>query len=231
MRIPREPSLCREARAANYTEGTMSDPEVWTIHIDGAARGNPGPAAFAYVIARNGAPVIEDHGCLGKATNNQAEYTALIRALQRATDLGGRRLQVLSDSELLVKQMNGEYRVKNPDLQVLHEEARQLRGRFERVAIRHVPRAQNPRADLLCNEALDCQEAGDRPPTAGQRRGKAAAIPRAEAVREEAVQCLKAAAASWARGNPADPPPGLVWDQLWSVLEEHGILRRPSGHG
>jgi ribonuclease HI len=205
----------------------MSEPGVWTIHIDGAARGNPGPAAFAYVIARDGAPVIEDHGRLGETTNNQAEYTALIRALERAGDLGGHRLEVVSDSELLVKQMNGEYRVKNPDLQILHDEARQLRRRFERVTIRHVPRAQNAHADRLCNEALDGLPAGVRKPGTAPR-GPGRAAPRAQAVREEAVQCLQAAAASWARGNPNEPPPGAVWDQLWSVLEDHGVLRRSS---
>jgi ribonuclease HI len=204
----------------------MSQPEFWTIHIDGAARGNPGPAAFAYVIARNGEPIIEDHGCLGSSTNNQAEYTALIRALRRAAELGGRRLRILSDSELLVKQMNGEYRVKNPDLRVLHDEARQLRGRFDAVSIQHVARAQNAHADRLCNEALDGERRGESGGALDPRRSGSLAGPREEAVREEAVRCLQAAAASWARGNPADPPPEAVWDQLWTVLEDHGVLRR-----
>src|SRR5260370_17584867 len=101
----------------------MSDPTVWQVSIDGAARGNPGPAAFAFVIRRGGAPVIEEKGYLGSATNNIAEYTALVRALEHAAKLGARRLLVYSDSELLVKQLNGEYRVNNESLRPLFPEA------------------------------------------------------------------------------------------------------------
>src|SRR5437868_5449781 len=113
------------------------------ISIDGAARGNPGPAAFAFVISRPGAADIEEKGCLGKATNNVAEYTALVRALEKASDLGAEDVEIRSDSELLVKQMNGDYRVKNPDLRVLHEEANALRRGFKRVSIHHIARADN----------------------------------------------------------------------------------------
>jgi ribonuclease HI len=94
----------------------MSAARDLQINIDGAARGNPGPAAFAYVITREGAPPVEAAGCIGIATNNVAEYTALVRALERARDLGGKRLLIRSDSELLVKQMNGVYKVKNDSL-------------------------------------------------------------------------------------------------------------------
>src|SRR5262249_1583064 len=111
------------------------------VFIDGAARGNPGPAAFAFVITDDGQLVIEEAGCLGHKTNHVAEYTALVRALEHATKLGARRLLIHSDSELLVKQMNGEYRVKNPDLQVLFDEAKDLCSHFESITIRHVPRA------------------------------------------------------------------------------------------
>src|SRR5262245_28941536 len=93
------------------------------IHIDGAARGNPGPAAFAFVFSKHGKVIDEDKGCLGEKTNNVAEYTALIRALERAAKLGERQLIIHSDSELLVKQMQGFYRVKNKDLQILFEQA------------------------------------------------------------------------------------------------------------
>src|SRR5947209_5089703 len=94
-------------------ESAMEEPAALTIHTDGASRGNPGDAAFAYVIARDGAPALEEAGLLGQATNNQAEYTALVRALEHALDLGPRnRLIIHSDSELLVKQMNGAYRFK-----------------------------------------------------------------------------------------------------------------------
>src|SRR5262249_38764431 len=105
-----------------------------TIHIDGAARGNPGPAAFAYVIARDGQPDIEESDCLGEATNNVAEYTALVRALRRAADLRAARLAVYSDSELLVRQMNGEYRVKDPTLKLFFGQAKELMKNFDAVS-------------------------------------------------------------------------------------------------
>jgi ribonuclease HI len=135
----------------------MAEATVLTIHTDGASRGNPGDAAFAYVIERDGQTPIEEADCLGQMTNNQAEYIALIRALERALELGTHhRVIVHSDSELMVKQMNGEYRVKNEELRGLYEQACALRGRFEGpVTIRHVRREQNKRADKLCNEALD----------------------------------------------------------------------------
>ena len=200
-----------------------------TIHTDGAARGNPGPAAFAYVIARDGAPPIEECGCLGRLTNNQAEYTALVRALEHALELGPENsLAIYSDSELLVKQMRGEYRVKDGDLRELYEEAKDLLGQFRgRVSIQHVRREQNSRADALCNEALDGKRGGA--PAAGTRAApkpakKAAPVAEA-AVREEAIACLRAAADAWARGGAGAVTPELVWEQLWSILEEHVALR------
>src|SRR5271166_5152571 len=103
----------------------MSEPALLSIHTDGASRGNPGDAAFAYTIARDGLPTIEEAGCLGRVTNNQAEYTALVRALEHALRLGpDNRLLIHSDSELMVKQMRGEYKVKNEDLRDLYEQAR-----------------------------------------------------------------------------------------------------------
>ncbi len=126
-----------------------------TVHIDGAARGNPGPAACAFVLARPGEPVVEHAELLGTATNNVAEYTALLAALEKASELGVKSLRVFSDSELLVKQMNGEYRVKHPDLQNLYAEAQHLIKRFDSVTLSHVRREQNKRADELCNEVLD----------------------------------------------------------------------------
>ncbi|GEM_PF-894101 len=141
----------------------MAEPCLLTIHTDGASRGNPGPAAFAYVIARDGEEPIEEAGKLGRMTNNQAEYLALVRALEHALELGAHhRVVVHSDSELLVKQMKGEYRVKNADLRDLYDEASALCGRFnESVDFCHVRREDNRRADALGNEALD----GLREPT------------------------------------------------------------------
>jgi ribonuclease HI len=125
------------------------------IHIDGAARGNPGPAAYAYVIERDDGEPIEEAERLGETTNNFAEYTALVRVLERARDLGGRRLSIKSDSELLVKQMNGQYKVKHPELKILYGQAIELRRGFESVTIQHVRREHNKRADELCNLVLD----------------------------------------------------------------------------
>jgi ribonuclease HI len=205
----------------------MSQSNVLTINIDGAARGNPGPAAYAYVIARDGHPLIEQAECLGSATNNLAEYTALVRALERAAALGGECLAIRSDSELLVKQMNGEYRVKNDQLRVLYSQAKRLCDRFVAVAIRHVPRAENSHADRLCNEVLD----GARGPaaTAPAPRKPARSTDRVTVAREEALQCLQTAAHAWSQGNATVPTAEQVWDQLWSILEENGLVRPSTG--
>src|SRR5262245_54308035 len=121
---------------------SMAD-ETWTVRIDGASRGNPGPAAYAVVIERPGQPAYEEADCLAETTNNVAEYTALLNALERAEELGGRSLVIFSDSELLVKQMNGEYRVKSEELKPLHGEASERLRSFRKVTIRHVRRDQN----------------------------------------------------------------------------------------
>src|SRR5262245_51273166 len=133
----------------------MTLPIAWKVNIDGAARGNPGPAAFAFIIQREGSPPIEENGILGVTTNNFAEYTALVRALERAAQLGAQRLIIHSDSELMVKQMNGEYRVKNEELRGLYERAKSLSEQFAAVSLVHVRRGQNSAADRLCNEVLD----------------------------------------------------------------------------
>jgi ribonuclease HI len=195
----------------------MSESDQVTIYTDGGARGNPGPAAFAYIIRRPGVPDIEEKGRLGHTTNNIAEYEALVRALERARQIGARRLQVFSDSELLVRQMEGEYQVKNEGLRPLYERAAALRRQFEAVTIRHIPREQNSRADRLYNQALD----SDKKPA--PKKGRA--VVSQEGVRDQALDCLRSVAAAWARGNPGDPRPEEVWEQLWSILEEGGVLR------
>src|SRR5262249_9165378 len=136
-----------------------------SIHTDGASRGNPGSAAFAYVLRLDGRPAVEEAGPLGRMTNNQAEYTALVRALEHALGLApDRPVLVHSDSELLVKQMRGEYRVKNEELRGLSEQARALAARFPRgVTFRHVRREHNKRADALCNQVLDGKRGPARP--------------------------------------------------------------------
>jgi len=126
-----------------------------TLNIDGAARGNPGPAG-AGVVIRRGEKIFEEF-CkyLGETTNNQAEYQALVLGLERARELGARRVAVRSDSELLVKQVLGQYRVKNPGLKILFQKAAALMRQFERFQIQHVPREQNTEADRLGNRAID----------------------------------------------------------------------------
>lgn len=126
-----------------------------TIHIDGAARGNPGPAAFGVVISRDGQLLAEEKQFIGKTTNNVAEYVALLYALRRALQFGARRLHIFSDSELLVRQMTGVYQVRDAKLRQLYEQAQELIGQFDEVQLTHVPRKQNRRADKLCNQALD----------------------------------------------------------------------------
>jgi ribonuclease HI len=199
----------------------MSELGLFTIHTDGAARGNPGPAAFAYTIERPGGSTIEVKGCLGETTNNIAEYTAVVRALEHAHELGARRVVLLSDSELMVNQMTGRYKVKNEGLRPLYEQARELCAHFEAVTFRHVRREENSRADRLCNEALDGVKSGPAP---ASPRPKAAAG-RADAAREEALECLRSVAVAWSRGDPNEPPAEAVWEQLWTILEEGGLLK------
>jgi ribonuclease HI len=130
-----------------------------TLFADGGSRGNPGPAASAAVLLDpQGDTIAEIDAYLGVTTNNVAEWTALVLGLQAAVDRGIRRLAVRLDSELVVKQLSGEYRVKHANLQPLHRQARALLRAFEHVDVRHVPRKENVHADGLVNRVLD-QEA------------------------------------------------------------------------
>ncbi len=128
----------------------------WVVYSDGASRGNPGPASMgAVVIDPSGKVVHEVSEKLGIVTNNVAEYRGLIAGLEAALALGARHVEVRMDSELLVRQAIGRYRVKNPGLIPLHNRVVGLRSRFDEVVFRHVPRAQNKHADALANRALD----------------------------------------------------------------------------
>jgi ribonuclease HI len=127
-----------------------------TLYTDGGARGNPGPAAFAYVLETDDGTVLDSRGeAIGVATNNVAEYRALVAGLARAAEAGVTELEVVSDSELLVKQMRGEYRVKNRALQELSLDASRFARKIGNVTYRAVRREQNELADSLVNEALD----------------------------------------------------------------------------
>jgi ribonuclease HI len=126
------------------------------LSTDGGARGNPGPAAYAYVLETDDGTVLAAHGeAIGIATNNVAEYRALVEGLRKAVELAVPEVEVVSDSELLVKQMRGEYKVKNAALRELSVEASALARRVGKVTYRAVRREHNELADRLVNEALD----------------------------------------------------------------------------
>ena len=125
-------------------------------YIDGGARGNPGPAGYGVRIEDEQGTLVEEfNGYLGSATNNVAEYNGLVAALKYAQQHGHRHVHIKSDSELLVKQMRGEYRVKNPGLQPLYQQARAIAMGLDRIVYEHVRREQNKDADRLANQALD----------------------------------------------------------------------------
>ncbi|MFH0815148.1 MAG: ribonuclease HI family protein [Candidatus Falkowbacteria bacterium] len=131
------------------------------IHTDGGARGNPGPAAIGVVIEENGTPpgrgkvIYKEGKCIGATTNNQAEYQAVVLALQKAKELGGEELEFHLDSELVVRQLNGEYKVKNQDLALQFLKIHNLQQQFKKVIYKHVYREDNKLADALLNDALD----------------------------------------------------------------------------
>ncbi|ADB52077.1 ribonuclease HI family protein [Conexibacter woesei] len=126
------------------------------VHVDGGARGNPGPAAVGVVVSTPEGEVVERRAeTIGEATNNVAEYRALLLGLERARALGATEVEVVNDSELVAKQVGGEYRVKHAAMRPLHAAALEALGGFEAWRVRSVPRAQNADADALVNAALD----------------------------------------------------------------------------
>lgn len=127
------------------------------IFTDGAARGNPGPAGIGVVIRNEKEVLLEVSDYIGKTTNNIAEYMALIRGLEEALDMGQRHVEVFADSELLVKQIKGEYKVKNEGLAPLFYNVRSLIKKFKQFSITHVPREENEHADVLSNKGIDEQ--------------------------------------------------------------------------
>ena len=130
--------------------------EVITVQFDGGSRGNPGPAGIGVVLsAADGTPLVTLGRFIGRATNNAAEYTALITGLQEARKLGAKRVAVRGDSELIVRQMKGEYKVRNADLRPLYEQAQSLLRQFDEATIQHNYRHDNALADKLANLAMD----------------------------------------------------------------------------
>jgi ribonuclease HI len=127
-----------------------------TVNVDGGARGNPGPAAIGVVIRDPDGLILDEHGeRIGEATNNVAEYKALIRGIERAAELGATELDLVGDSELVVRQVEGKYKVKNAGIKPLHAEVKQALTAFDTWSIRHVRREMNAEADRLVNEVLD----------------------------------------------------------------------------
>jgi ribonuclease HI len=151
---------------------------VYTANIDGAARGNPGPASYGLVLRRPDGTPLESLGkYIGRHTNNVAEYYALIAALDYALANGIKRLRVQSDSQLIVNQIKGLYKVKHPDLRPLHERAKKLAAGLEAFAIQYVPREQNREADAAANAALD-NTSGVKPSFDSERSPAQKAAPR-----------------------------------------------------
>jgi ribonuclease HI len=160
----------RDGATAVAYEGKVvvqgSDPESLTlplrdgggrghVYFDGASRGNPGPAAVGWAIVTSDGIVADGGERIGRATNNRAEYAALIRALEAAADYGLSAVDVRGDSELIVRQVRGEWQVNDPELREQRVRARELLDQFDRWSLEHVPRELNERADERANEALD----------------------------------------------------------------------------
>ena len=128
------------------------------VHVDGGARGNPGPAAAGAVLSTPDGEVLDEAAeAIGVASNNVAEYRGLLLGLERARELGASEVEVVNDSELVAKQVNGAYKVKHPDMKPLYAAAMQALAGFDRWTMRSVPRAQNAAADALVNQALDAR--------------------------------------------------------------------------
>ena len=162
-------SLFGEA-GGSAPSGRSGAAEWVTAYCDGGSRGNPGPAGFGvFVEGPGGEPLAELSEFLGKTTNNVAEYSALLAALKWALENGQRRLRVVADSELMVKQMQGRYKVNSPDLRPLWEEAKRRVARLEGFRIEHVLRGKNQKADKLANVAMDRGTGAGRP--GGASRG------------------------------------------------------------
>ena len=131
------------------------------LSVDGAAKGNPGPAGIGVVIYdESGCEILSIGEYIGSATNNTAEYAALLRGLQECANLGADSVLVQTDSELVARQLTGAYKVKSPHLQPLYNEAKRLFGQFKSVSVKHVPREKNKHADKLASSAAESQNSG-----------------------------------------------------------------------
>lgn len=205
-------------------------------YTDGASRGNPGPAGAGWLLADGDGGVIEEGALpLGSTTNNVAEYRAVIAALERARDLGARRVTLRSDSELLVRQLSGAYRVRAEHLQPLHQQVRRLVGAFERVTFEHVPRGQNRRADELANQGADAN-AGEvtagSPANAGVQVGlgslegfEGAAVPAGAGADTAVAAAAAAAAVAKTDGAPVpEAEPAVILRVRYGETDQMGLV-------
>ena len=157
---------------------SSSDSKQIIAHIDGGSRGNPGPAAYAVVVSTSdGTPLASFSKFLGLATNNVAEYEGLLAALDYAIEHDYRRLKIITDSELLARQITGQYKVKNANLKELYDRARTMIVQFDSFRIEHVRREHNREADRLANEAMDAAAKHGRP-TQGRSAAQDASEPK-----------------------------------------------------
>jgi ribonuclease HI len=165
-----------------YSKLFMLNSSEIVAHIDGGSRGNPGPAAYGVAIeTTQGEPVTAFGKFIGETTNNVAEYQGLLAALDYALSHGHPRLRILTDSQLMARQISGQYKVRSPDLKPLHDKARAMIAHLESFSIRHVYREHNQEADRLANQAMDEAASGKAPrppaPRAPERRAAKAAPP------------------------------------------------------
>lgn len=189
--------------------------------MDGGSRGNPGPASWAFVLKDDAdGEVIERTAFMGQATNNVAEYTALLELLDYATAHQFKKLKVYSDSELMVRQISGVYKVKNADLLPLYEEAKELIEQLQSFEIIHVRRELNKRADELCNKSLDAEEKklGVAAPEK-KAKAKPTASPAQKDLRERCLPLIEFYAEDWRNGSPVKPFSEMLLKELLNAIE------------
>jgi len=197
-----------------------------TAHCDGGSRGNPGPSGYGAVIEdAQGRVVARLSEFLGRQTNNYAEYAGLIAVLKWANDNGAKRLRVVSDSELMVKQMKGQYKVKNPGLFPLWEEAKRRAAKLDRFEMRHTLRGGNREADRLANEAMDrgMGKPASQPAAADGTAGQSAAADESASRRPEKPAARPAA------HRPAPPPPAKPTRQILEGYVKGGVVHLLDG--
>ncbi|MDR3773448.1 MAG: ribonuclease HI family protein [Terracidiphilus sp.] len=199
---------------------SASDPsgqQGWfTAHCDGGSRGNPGPSGYGAVVEDpQGRVVARLSHFLGVQTNNYAEYSGLLAVLKWANENGTKRLRVVSDSELMVKQMKGQYKVASPVLRPLYEEARRLSARLDKFEMRHTLRGGNKEADQLANEAMD--------KGMGKNREQGSATP------VSTVRSQGAPAGNREQGQaPGAPRPSAAADRTWESTKAHSPIQKPA---